>query len=84
MAKLIAKQADSNLTEAEAIRQAKDGDAAAFEYLYKANCRRVYSVMSGCGGSGSSAQSNRGTASIMVSAQSGTLSHTTIVRVTVQ
>ena len=41
-------------------------------------------VMSGCGGSGSSAQSNRGTASIMVSAQSGTLSHTTIVRVTVQ
>ncbi len=44
MAKLMAKQADSNLTEAEAIRQAKDGDAAAFEYLYKANCRRVYSV----------------------------------------
>jgi len=44
MAKLIAKQADSNLTEAEAIRQAKDGDAAAFEYLYKANCRRAYSV----------------------------------------
>jgi RNA polymerase sigma-70 factor, ECF subfamily len=44
MAKLIAKQADSNLTEAEAIRQAKDGDAAAFEYLYKTNCRRVYSV----------------------------------------
>ena len=41
-------------------------------------------VMSGCGGSGNSAQSNRGTASIMVSAQSGTLSHTTIVRVTVQ
>jgi len=44
MAKLIAKHADSNLTEAEAIRQAKDGDAAAFEYLYKTNCRRVYSV----------------------------------------
>jgi RNA polymerase sigma-70 factor (ECF subfamily) len=44
MAKLIAKQADSSLTEAEAIRQAKDGDAAAFEYLYKTNCRRVYSV----------------------------------------
>ena len=44
MAKLIAKQADSNLTEAEAIRRAKDGDAAAFEYLYKAHCRRVYSV----------------------------------------
>ena len=28
MTKIIAKQADSNLTEAEAIRQAKDGDAA--------------------------------------------------------
>jgi uncharacterized protein (TIGR03118 family) len=41
-------------------------------------------AIGGCGGSGSSAQSNRGTASIMVSAQSGTLSHTTIVRVTVQ
>lgn len=44
MAKLIAKQTESNLTEAEAIRQAKDGDAAAFEYLYKAHCRRVYGV----------------------------------------
>src|SRR5467141_971655 len=44
MAKLIAKQTESNLTEAEAIRQAKDGVAAAFEYLYKVHCRRVYSV----------------------------------------
>lgn len=44
MAKLIAKQTESNLTEAEAIRQAKDGDAAAFEYLYKAHCRRIYGV----------------------------------------
>src|SRR5580765_7191119 len=44
MAKLIAKQADSNLTEAEAIRRTKDGDAAAFEFLYKAHSRRVYSV----------------------------------------
>ncbi len=44
MMKLMAKQAESNLTEAEAIRQAKDGVAAAFEYLYKAHCRRVYSV----------------------------------------
>jgi len=44
MAKLIAKQTESNLTEAEAIRQAKDGDDAAFEYLYKAHCRRVYGV----------------------------------------
>ena len=44
MAKLIAKQTESNLTEAEAIRQAKDDVAAAFEYLYKAHCRRVYSL----------------------------------------
>jgi RNA polymerase sigma-70 factor (ECF subfamily) len=44
MAELIAKQTGCNLTEAEAIRQAKDGDAAAFEYLYKAHCRRVYNV----------------------------------------
>jgi len=38
------KQPESDLTEAEAIRQAKDGDAAAFEHLYKAHCRRVYNV----------------------------------------
>jgi DNA-directed RNA polymerase specialized sigma24 family protein len=44
MATLIAKPPESDLTEAEAIRQAKDGDAAAFEYLYRANFRRVYSV----------------------------------------
>jgi RNA polymerase sigma-70 factor (ECF subfamily) len=44
MEKLIAKQAESNLTEAEAIEQAKDGDVAAFEFLYKAHCRRVYSL----------------------------------------
>ena len=44
MATLMAKQSESCLTETEAIRQAKDGDATAFEYLYKANCRRVYSV----------------------------------------
>src|SRR2546427_127046 len=44
MAKLIAQQTESNLTEAEAIRQAKEGVAAAFEYLYKAHCRRVYSL----------------------------------------
>ncbi len=44
MTKLMAKQAEINLTEAEAIRQAKDGVAAAFEYLYQAHCRRVYSV----------------------------------------
>jgi DNA-directed RNA polymerase specialized sigma24 family protein len=44
MAKLINKQPESYLTEVQAIRQAKDGDASAFEYLYKAHCRRVYSV----------------------------------------
>src|SRR5467141_1434633 len=44
MAESIVKQTECNLAEAEAIRQAKDGDAAAFEYLYKAHCRRVYNV----------------------------------------
>src|SRR5260370_38729812 len=44
MEKLKAKQTVSNLTEAEAIKQAKEGDAAAFEFLYKAHCRRVYSL----------------------------------------
>jgi RNA polymerase sigma-70 factor (ECF subfamily) len=44
MEKLIARQAESNLTEAEAIKQAQEGDAAAFEFLYKAHCRRVYSL----------------------------------------
>ena len=41
-------------------------------------------VMGGCAGSASSAQSNRGTPSIMITAQSGTISHTTTVMVTVQ
>src|SRR5437016_6720909 len=44
MAKLIAQQTENNLNEAEAIRQAKDGVAAAFECLYRAHGRRVYSV----------------------------------------
>ena len=44
MEKLIAKQTVSNLTEAEAVKQAQEGDAAAFEFLYKAHCRRVYSL----------------------------------------
>jgi uncharacterized protein (TIGR03118 family) len=38
----------------------------------------------GCGGYGSNTQPNRGTASILVTAQSGAISHTTIVKVTVQ
>jgi RNA polymerase sigma factor (sigma-70 family) len=44
MEKLIAKQTGSNLTEAEAIKQAKEGAVAAFEFLYKAHCRPVYSL----------------------------------------
>ncbi len=32
------------LTEAEAIRQAQRGDAAAFEYLYRMHSRRVYAL----------------------------------------
>ena len=44
MAILIVRQTESNLTEAEAIRQARDGDAAAFEYLYQTHCRRVYGL----------------------------------------
>ena len=32
------------LCEAEAIRRAKDGDAAAFQSLYRLHCRRVYAV----------------------------------------
>src|SRR5258707_2597336 len=44
MEKLKAKQTVSNLTEAEAIKQTQAGDAAAFEFLYKSHCRRVYSL----------------------------------------
>jgi RNA polymerase sigma-70 factor (ECF subfamily) len=44
MTNLIAKQTESDLTEAEVIAQAKEGVATAFEYLYKAHCRRVYSL----------------------------------------
>jgi RNA polymerase sigma-70 factor (ECF subfamily) len=44
MPKFIAKQLESHLTEAEAIGQAKDGAADAFEYLYKAHNGRVYGV----------------------------------------
>ena len=44
MATLTTTQNEDNFTEAEAIRQAKDGVSAAFEYLYKAHCRRVYNL----------------------------------------
>ncbi len=38
----------------------------------------------GCGGYGSGTQANRGTASVVVTANSGTISHTTTLKVTVQ
>jgi Big-like domain-containing protein len=41
-------------------------------------------AIAGCGGYGGSTQANRGTASIVVTAQSGTISHATTVLVTVQ
>ena len=41
-------------------------------------------AMGGCGGYGGSTQPNRGTASIQVTAQSGSIAHTTTVTVTVQ
>ena len=44
MAKLMARQTESNLTEAKAIVRAREGDAAGFEHLYRAHCRRVYGV----------------------------------------
>jgi RNA polymerase sigma-70 factor (ECF subfamily) len=44
MTNLIATQNMGSLTEAEAIGQAKEGVAAAFEYLYQAHCRRVYNL----------------------------------------
>jgi hypothetical protein len=41
-------------------------------------------AIAGCGGYGGNAQANRGTASIMVTAQSGNNSHMTTIRVTAQ
>ena len=38
----------------------------------------------GCGGYGSSTQANRGTATVIINAQSGAISHTTSVSVTAQ
>lgn len=40
--------------------------------------------MGGCGGYGGATQANRGTASIIVTAQSGTISHSATIKVTVQ
>jgi len=44
MAKLIAKQYVDNLTEADAIGQAKNGDPVAFEHLYRVHSKRVYAL----------------------------------------
>ncbi len=44
MTDLMAKQNDVHLIEAEAIALAKEGVAAAFEFLYKAHCKHVYSL----------------------------------------
>jgi hypothetical protein len=41
-------------------------------------------TLGGCGGYRNNTQPNRGTASIMVTAQSGAISHATTVKVTVQ
>ena len=41
-------------------------------------------TLAGCGGYGSTTNANRGTASVMVTAQSGAISHTSTVMVTVQ
>jgi RNA polymerase sigma-70 factor (ECF subfamily) len=38
------RQAPAELTEAEAIRQAQQGDGAAFEFLYRLHSRRVYAL----------------------------------------
>jgi RNA polymerase sigma-70 factor (ECF subfamily) len=44
VAPLVAPVAGDKLSEAEAIQQAADGDALAFEYLYRLHSRRVYAV----------------------------------------
>ena len=46
MATAIFNEAAFGLTEAEAIARSKDGDENAFECLYKAYCKRVFSVCS--------------------------------------
>jgi RNA polymerase sigma-70 factor, ECF subfamily len=44
MSKFIAEQIAVDLSEKEAIKQAQQGNAAAFEQLYKTHCKRVYSL----------------------------------------
>ncbi|MGH9794069.1 MAG: RNA polymerase sigma factor [Candidatus Acidiferrales bacterium] len=40
----FAEEPQRELTEPEAIRRARNGDATAFEYLYRSHSRRVYGV----------------------------------------
>jgi RNA polymerase sigma-70 factor, ECF subfamily len=44
MSELIVKETAEDSSETETIKQAKDGDPAAFERLYKKHCRHVYSL----------------------------------------
>ena len=44
MRETITKQAAADWNESEAINRAQQGDAAAFECLYKAHCKHVYSL----------------------------------------
>lgn len=41
---MVVEQTKCELSEPEAILRAKDGDASAFEYLYKAHSKRVFSI----------------------------------------
>lgn len=44
MSKFIAEELAADWSERDAIRQAQQGDAIAFEHLYKKHCKHVYSV----------------------------------------
>ena len=44
MSKFIAEEAGGDSSERNVIRQAQQGDAIAFEHLYKKHCKHVYSV----------------------------------------
>jgi RNA polymerase sigma-70 factor (ECF subfamily) len=44
MTSIFLEEPKRGLAEAEAVRLAQDGDAEAFEYLYKSNCKRVYGI----------------------------------------
>src|SRR5215468_2937612 len=44
MMDMVVEQTKCELSEPEAILRAKDGDASAFEYLYKAHSKRVFSI----------------------------------------